>query len=98
MPGKVYPYLLRHTLITKLQKDPRIPMAILKKFVGHKQSSNVLATYTHLSQEEVKDIQLIHNGKEIKREKKEERMPITCPNCKKTSEYDSEICVHYNLR
>ncbi len=54
MPGKIYPYLLRHTLITKLQKDPRIPLAVLKKFVGHKQSSNVLAAYTHLSHDDVK--------------------------------------------
>jgi len=97
MPGKVYPYLLRHTLITKLQKDPRIPLAVLKKFVGHKQSSNVLAAYTHLSQEDVKDIQLIHNGKETTKTKKEDRMPVTCPNCKKTNEYDAEICAYCNF-
>ncbi|MDO8564188.1 MAG: tyrosine-type recombinase/integrase [Nanoarchaeota archaeon] len=96
-PGKLYPYLLRHTLITKLQKDPRIPLAILKKFVGHKQSSNVLAAYTHLSQDDVKDIQLIHNGKETRKEKKEDNMPITCPNCKKPNEYDAEICAYCNM-
>jgi len=95
--GRLYPYLLRHTLITKLQKDSRIPMSILKKFVGHKQSSNVLAAYTHLSQEDVKDIQLIYNGKETKKKKKEERMPVICPNCKKPNEYDAEICAYCNM-
>jgi len=95
--GKLYPYLLRHTLITKLEKDSRIPLAILKKFVGHKQSSNVLAAYTHLSQEDVKDIQLLHHGKEIKKVKKEDREPITCPNCKKPNEYDAEICAYCNM-
>ncbi len=32
-----------------------------------------------------------------KLEKKEERMPITCPNCKKTNEYDAEICAYCNM-
>lgn len=98
MNGRLYPYLLRHSLITKLEKDPRIPISVLKKFVGHKQSSNVLAAYTHLSQDDVKEIQLIYNGKETgKKKATEERKPITCPKCKKSNEYDAEICSYCNM-
>ena len=95
---KCYPYLLRHSLITRMSKDPRISVPILKKFVGHSLRSNVISEYQHLGDEDIRDMQLEINGLTVSEKKAEERKsPITCPHCKKSNEFDSEFCGFCNF-
>ena len=95
---RLYPYLLRHSLITKMSKDPTIPVAILKKFVGHSLKSNTISEYQHIGDEDIKDMQLQINGiVKIEEEKKIEKKPIKCPKCSKSNEYDAEFCSFCNM-
>ena len=95
--GRLYPYLLRHSLITKMSKDPRIPIAVLKKFVGHSLRSNAIAEYQHIGDDDLKDMQLEINGiTKLKEDKPKEFKLINCPHCKKKNEYDAEFCLFCN--
>lgn len=95
--GRLYPYLLRHSLITKMSKDPRIPIAVLKKFIGHSLRSNTIAEYQHIGDDDLKDMQLEINGiKKSEEDKPREINPIECHKCHTKNEYDAEFCVLCN--
>lgn len=95
---KLNPYILRHACLTRMSKDASIPISVLKKFAGHSLSSNIIGEYQHFGDDDLKDMQLKHNGIiKDKSEKKLERKPITCPKCKKSNEYDAEFCFNCNM-
>lgn len=95
---KLTPYVLRHSILTRMAKDSRIPMAVLKKFAGHSQRSNTIAEYTHIDDDDLKDMQLQINGKiKTKEEKKEEIKPVKCPKCNTMNEFDAEFCLNCNM-
>ena len=94
---RLYPYLLRHSVITRMSKDPRIPVSVLKKFVGHSQRSNTISEYQHFGDDDLKDMQLQFNGIKKEKETQKEIKPINCPKCNKKNEYDSEFCSFCNL-
>jgi integrase len=95
--GRLYPYLLRHSLITKMSKDPRIPIAVLKKFVGHSLRSNTISEYQHIGDDDLKDMQLEINGiTKSNEDKPREFKPIDCPHCNKRNEFDAEFCLLCN--
>lgn len=95
---KLTPYTLRHSLLTRMAKDSRIPMAVLKKFAGHTQRSNTIAEYTHIDDDDLKDMQLQINGKiKTKEEQKEEIKPVKCPKCNTMNEFDAEFCLNCNM-
>lgn len=94
----IFPYLMRHSILTKLAGDPRISQAVLKAIAGHKKNSNVISVYTHLASSDVLDAQLVMNGIKSQTEtKKEEKMPVNCPRCKTPNEPDAEICITCNM-
>ncbi len=94
---KCYPYLLRHSLITKMSKDPSIPISVLKKFVGHSLSTNTISEYQHFGDDDLMDMQLEYNGVKKKEEIPEEvKKPIKCPNCNNSNEWDAEFCSFCN--
>ena len=91
--GRFYPYLLRHGLITRMSKNPTIPISVLKKFVGHSQRSSTIGEYQHFGDDDLKDMQLQYNGiLKNKEEKQDEKKPVKCPKCNKSNEYDAEVC------
>lgn len=94
----INPYLLRHSLLTRMSKNPEVPISVLKKFAGHSLRSNTIAEYQHFGDEDIKDLQLQINGI-VKHEKKkeEEKKPVICPKCHKPNEYDAEFCVFCNM-
>jgi integrase len=95
---RLYPYLLRHSLLTKMSKDPQVPISVLKKFAGHSLASNTIAEYQHFGDDDLKDMQLQINGIVKKEDRKEaERKPIKCPKCGKSNEYDAEFCGFCNM-
>ena len=94
---RLYPYLLRHSLITRMSKDPRIPITVLKKFIGHSLRTNTIAEYQHIGDEDLKDMQLEINGiTKTEEDKPKEIKPIECPKCKTKNEFDAEFCVLCN--
>lgn len=95
---RITPYLMRHSVLTRMAKDSRISQSVLKKFAGHSQRSNIIAEYTHIDDDDLKDMQLQINGKiKTKEEKIEEIKPILCPKCKTSNEYDAEFCLNCNM-
>lgn len=94
----LYPYLLRHALLTNMSKDPRVSIPLLKKFAGHSKNTDTISEYLHFGDDDLKDMQLQINGIVKKEEKKEaERKPIKCPKCGKSNEYDAEFCNFCNM-
>jgi len=95
--GRLYPYLLRHSCITRMSKDPRIPIPVLKKFVGHSLRSNSIAEYQHFGDDDLKDMQLEINGiKKAEEDKPKECLPVKCTKCEKMNEFDAEFCYFCN--
>ena len=65
--GKIrhfHPYMLRHTKLTAMYK--KLPEQIVKKFAGHSASSRMAGVYSHIGNEDVKEVVLkeIYNIKE----------------------------------
>ena len=58
----IFPYLARHTRITQLKKE--LPVAVCSAYAGHSEKTS--ATYTHLAEDDVRQIVLekIYNVKE----------------------------------
>jgi len=95
---RVYPYLMRHSLITRMSKDPKISIPVLKKFIGHSLRSNTIAEYQHFGDDDTKDMQLEMNGiKKLEEDVLPILQPITCPKCQKPNEYDAEFCGFCNM-
>lgn len=94
---RIFPYLLRHSLITKMSKDPRIPVAVLKKFIGHSLRSNTIAEYQHFGDDDLMAMQLEYNNIEKKIEDiPKEHKPVICSKCNTPNEYDAEFCYFCN--
>lgn len=94
---RLYPYLMRHSLITKMSKDPKISISVLKKFIGHSLRSNTIAEYIHYGDDDLMDMQLEYNGIKKAREKQEIIIkPIKCNKCNKANAHDAEFCYFCN--
>ncbi|HBG28973.1 MAG: hypothetical protein A2Y10_14875 [Planctomycetes bacterium GWF2_41_51] len=94
------PYVLRHATLTRMGKNPNVPLSVLKKFAGHTQSSNIIGEYQHYGSEDVKDMQLGYAGiAQAKQDKSYEfkNLPIKCPHCDKSNAWDAEICGFCNF-
>ena len=59
---RIYPYLFRHSILTRMSKDARIPISLLKKFAGHSLKSNIIGEYQHFGDDDLRDMQLEING------------------------------------
>jgi len=88
-----YPYLLRHSLLTRMAVNPNVSLAVLSKFSGHTAKSKVLSEYLHVGDKDIEEMQLKYNGIIKPKENREKSIePIKCPRCKKMNDYDNEVC------
>lgn len=89
---KVNPHAWRHARATFLAN--KLTEQQLKHLFGWKQSSNMAATYVHLSGRDVDDALLAVYGKKKIDGKSEESelSPTDCPRCKETNEYSNIFC------
>ena len=95
IPGKFSPYVLRHATLTRMGKNPNVSEAVLKKFAGHTQSSNIIGAYQHYGGDDVKEMQLGYAGMETSKQNTSyelKKSPVKCPHCKKANPWDAEIC------
>ncbi|MCK5225187.1 MAG: site-specific integrase [Planctomycetes bacterium] len=93
-------YVLRHATLTRMGKNPNVPLAVLKKFAGHTQTSTITGEYQHYGGDDVKEMQLNYAGKTaVEKEKSYElkKIPIKCPHCDKSNLWDAEICGFCNF-
>jgi len=88
---RVYPHLFRHTRATHLASQ--ITESLLKKHMGWTQSSNMPATYVHLSGQELDKALLKASGIQLNEEKKEDKLNvIQCPRCRNDNSAGTKYC------
>jgi len=96
--GKFSAYTLRHVCLTRLSKNPKVAIPLLKKMAGHSRNSNVIAEYQHFGDEDVLEMNLAVSGKkELKKDYELKNKPIRCPHCSTSNPYDSEVCGKCNF-
>lgn len=81
------PYLARHSRLTQAYRD--YGSVVGAKVAGHKQGSKQIATYVHLSEEDVEEALETHYGL---REPKKSEDPLQCPKCEQHSPYGEITC------
>jgi integrase len=98
--SKFSAYVLRHATLTRMGKNPNVPEAVLKRFAGHTQSSNIIGEYQHYGGDDIKEMQLGYAGKQTISQNKSyelKKTPINCPHCGKANPWDAEICGFCNF-
>jgi len=89
---KISPYYLRHSRITAMSRD-QIPDNIIKLQAWGSQSTNMLATYSHLVNTDVDKILLTRAGIITDDLKKDETLkPRQCPHCGKVHTPTTRFC------
>ena len=91
---------MRHATLTRMGKNPNVPEAVLKRFAGHTQSSNIIGEYQHYGGDDIKEMQLGYAGKQTISQNKSyelKKTPINCPHCGKANPWDAEICGFCNF-
>ena len=89
---KVNPHAWRHARATFLAN--KLTEQQLKHLFGWRQSSDMAATYVHLSGRDVDDALLVVYGKKKLEDtnKEGELSPLECPRCKENNEYSNVFC------
>lgn len=95
---RIYPYLLRHSRITHLLRNPSYSQAIVKRIVGWTDDSEQISTYLHMSNDTVDKAVLAAEGKingEIENGKMNLDKPIICPvpTCRAENPQDTNYCI-----
>ena len=93
-------YMLRHATLTRMGKNPNVPLSVLKKFAGHTQTSVVTGEYQHYGSDDVKEMQLNYAGRlTVEKDKSYElqKKPEMCPRCSHSNPWDAEICGKCNF-
>lgn len=91
---RMYPYLLRHSRITHMLKNPKYPHSVIKRIVGWTDDSQQISTYLHMSNGTVDNLVLEANGimKDGKEEVTELNKPLVCSRCEFQNPYDAKVC------
>lgn len=91
---RVYPYLLRHSRITHMLRNPKLPHSVVKRIVGWTDDSNMISTYLHMSNDTVDEAVLEANGIKKSEDVKDIELtkPLTCPRCDQANGYDAKVC------
>lgn len=88
---RIYPHLFRHSRATHLASQ--ISESLLKQHMGWTQSSNMTATYVHLSGQELDKALLKASGVQISDKSKEDKLNIIhCPRCRNDNSAGSKYC------
>ncbi len=96
--GVFHAYILRHALLTRLSKNPKVAIPILRTMAGHSKASNILSEYQHFSNEDVLDMNLVvAGGKQEKKNYELKIKPIKCPHCETSNPHDAEVCGKCNF-
>jgi len=93
-------YMLRHATLTRMGKNPNVPLSVLKKFAGHTQTSVITGEYQHYGADDVKEMQLNYAGRlTVEKDKSYElqKKPEICPRCSQSNPWDAEICGKCNF-
>lgn len=87
-----FPYLLRHSRITSMVAN-KIPESVIKLQAWGSLSTPMMATYTHLSNDQVDDVLLEKAGiKRVGRPKGPSIKPIQCPHCSTVNIPGAQFC------
>lgn len=90
---KISPYYLRHSRITAMQRE-EIPDSVIKLQAWGSVRSNMLATYSHLVNNDVDRILLTRAGivTEMEKENDDSLKSRQCPNCGKIHTPTTKFC------
>ncbi|MFQ5406020.1 MAG: tyrosine-type recombinase/integrase [Candidatus Micrarchaeia archaeon] len=89
---RVYPHLFRHSRATFLAE--KLTEAQMKEYFGWVQSSEMAATYVHLSGRDVDNALLALQGLVKSEDKKEEQFKVCfCPRCKEKNSPSAKFCL-----
>lgn len=87
----VYPHLFRHSRATYLASH--LTESLLKQHMGWTQSSDMAATYVHLSGQELDKAILKVSGVKVEQNEPETSLNVvTCPRCKNQNSATSRFC------
>jgi integrase len=86
---RIYPYLFRHTVITRYAN--KLSNAQLEKVAGWRHGTDMHMTYEHLSDLDVTKAVAKANGLKVSEEEVKPRI-VLCPRCKYTNAKDSLYC------
>lgn len=96
---RITPHLLRHSRITHLVQQG-MQESVIKKMMWGSPNSRQLATYLHLTGEDVDNEVLKTNGLEKKEKKEHALKAVQCPKCSTIYSSTSETCprcgIHYD--
>jgi integrase len=88
---RVHPHLFRHSRATHLA--PNLTEALLKQHMGWTQSSDMAATYIHLSGQELDTALKRLSGIEVEEKSRESVLKlVTCSRCKTQNSASSKFC------
>ncbi|EHQ35342.1 site-specific integrase [Methanoplanus limicola] len=90
---KIFPYILRHSRITNMNADG-IPESVIKLQAWGSLSTPMMATYCHLSNDQLDSILLEKNGvvKKAGRPKGPTIKPVQCPSCSTINVPGARLC------
>jgi len=87
-----FPYLLRHSRITSMVHN-KVPESVIKLQAWGSLSTPMMATYTHLSNDQIDDILLEKAGvKRVGRPKGPSIKPVQCPHCSTVNNPGAQFC------
>jgi integrase len=96
---KWYPYIVRHSSLTKLANDPNVNEYALRKHAGWSKTSRMIEIYTH-RRESVESVMLAY-GVSLKNSKKKQNQELrqtmtgpVCPFCAASNIPGTQLCVH----
>lgn len=90
----IFPYLIRHSRITNMVRGD-IPESVIKLQGWGNLSTQMMATYTHLSNDNIDDILLSKAGlRKAGRPKGPSMKPVQCPHCNLVNVPLAQFCAH----
>lgn len=88
----VFPYIIRHSRITAMVTQ-KIPESVIKLQAWGNIATPMMATYTHLSNDQMDDVLLETAGvKRVGRPKGPSMKPVQCPHCNTVNVPGAQYC------
>lgn len=93
-----YPYIVRHSSLTKLANDPNVNEYALRKHAGWSKTSRMIEIYTH-RRESVEPVMLAlgaklkNSSKKLSEEQRQQMNGPLCPFCVTSNIPDAQLCI-----